>query len=103
MSLLDKLKSENPFDGSKLKLSESDILESGVCGPCWGKQEYEGKFIEYAKDQQKDILNHDKTAQKAFVQQFIEDQVTGIKLQKDKGKAVCPSCKSDYASRLIKN
>lgn len=103
MSLLDKLKSEDPFENSKLLLTKDDILNAGACGPCWGKQEYEGKFIEYAKDQQKDILNNDRTAQKAFVAKFIEEQVTGIRLQKDKNKAVCPACKSDYASRIMKH
>lgn len=100
MSLLDKIKMEDPFPNSKLELSPQDVVDAGACGICWGKQEYEGKFIDYVKDKEKDVINHDRTAQKAFVAQFIEERVTGIKLQNQNNKKVCKVCNSEYAKRL---
>jgi len=91
MSFLDFFTSK-----SKLKLKADDLLEVRVCPNCWGKQEWEGKFIDFVQDREKDILNHDRTAQKAFVQQFIEDQVTGIRLKSEGDRLVCPRCKTGY-------
>ena len=84
------------FKNSRLKLEQEDIVEAGICPNCWGKQEYEGKFIEFAKDRQKDVINMDRTAQKAFVEQFIEDRVVGIRLKKEGDRLNCPRCKTGY-------
>ena len=83
-------------ENSKLKLHPDDLVEHEVCPNCWGEQEWEGKFIQYEKDRERDIINKDRTAQKAFVQQFIEDRITGIRLKKDGDLQVCPHCKRGY-------
>ena len=43
--------------------------------------EWDGKFTEYAKDQTKSKINPDIEHQKAFIQQFVETNITGIKLK----------------------
>lgn len=41
------------FKSSKLKLSSDDIAEAGACPNCWGKQEWEGKFIAFERDRER--------------------------------------------------
>lgn len=82
------------FDFFKKK--EKTTIPDEICPNCWGRQEYEGKFIEVAKDRQIDISNHDSTATKAFVQEFVTTHLDGIRLIKDGNSFVCPSCKTRY-------
>jgi len=77
-------------------LSDNELIEAGACPNCWGKQEYDGRFIEYSKDQTKSNISHDKQGKKAFVQQFIETNVTGIRLKKDGDQQSCPMCKTKF-------
>ncbi len=79
-------------------LSDEDIVNAGACPNCWGVQEYDGQYTEFVKDQTKDNINHNKQGQKAFVQQFVETNVTGIRLKTDGDKQVCPMCKGKYKS-----
>ncbi len=84
------------FKSSKLKLTSNDIAEAGACPNCWGKQEWEGKFIAFERDRERDIINKDRQAQKAFVQQYIEERVTGIHLVAEGDLYVCPVCKKGH-------
>lgn len=77
-------------------LSDEQIIESGACPNCWGLNEYDGLYKDYVYDQTKSNINHDKQHPKAFIQQFIEDHITGIRLKKDGDKQYCPSCKTKY-------
>ena len=83
-------------DESTPNLSKEELLEAEVCPNCWGKQDYDNKFIQYTKDQVKANLNNDKTAKKAFVQQFVETNITGIRLKKDGDQLVCNSCNATH-------
>ena len=85
MSLLDFFKKKDKTE-----------TPEGVCPNCWGRQEYEGEFIEVAEDRQIDINNHDSTATRAFVQEFVTTHLDGIRLIKDGNSFTCPSCKTGY-------
>ena len=88
------------FGGSKKKgsitLNEEELVEAGACPSCWDMQEYEDQYQSYSFDATKANINHDKLHQKAFVQQFVETHVTGIRLKRDGDKLSCPSCKGKY-------
>ncbi len=77
-------------------LDHDTLVEAGVCPNCWGKQAYEGKFKDYVIDQTKSNVNKDKTQQKAFIQQFVETNVTGIKLKSEGDKVHCPACNAKF-------
>lgn len=98
MSFFDKLFSKK---NKKIELTENELVEAGACPNCWGRQEYDDQFVEYVEDQTKSNINHDKSNRKAFVQQFVETHVTGIRLKKDGDKLACPSCKGKY--KFVKN
>ncbi len=77
-------------------LSNEEILDGGACPPCWGYQEYDGKYLEKVKDRDRDAINNNPQAKKAFVEQFVQDHVKGIKLKVEGDHGVCPACKSRY-------
>ncbi len=72
--------------------TSEEIANSGVCPNCWGKQEYDGQYIDYVKDQTKSNISGDKLHQKAFIQQFVETYLTGIQLKNDGNHKVCTAC-----------
>ena len=78
------------------KKQHKEEIPEGVCPNCWGHQEYEGEYTKMAKDRQIDINNHDSTATKAFVQQFVTTHLDGIRLKKEGNTFKCPSCKTGY-------
>ena len=71
-----------------IDLAEQELLEIGVCPNCWGKQEYAGEYQEYTASHP----NPDNQSKKAFVQQFVEKNITGIKLKKDGDVLLCSKC-----------
>ena len=81
---------------NKLSLSNDELIESGVCPNCWGKQEYENHYIQFSKDHTKSNINKDKDHQKAFVQQYIETGITGIQLKREGDYMICPTCKTRH-------
>ena len=93
MGLFSKLfgKKETPQS-----FTDEELLEANVCPNCWGRQDYDGKYVDYVKDQTKSNINHDKGHQKAFVQQFVETHVTGIHLKQEGHNKVCEMCKTRY-------
>ena len=91
---------KNLFNKKKKMFSDDDLIEAGACPNCWGKQEYNDKFVEYVKDQTKSNINNDKLHLKSFVQQYIETGITGIKLKREGDYGTCPTCniKHKYSS-----
>jgi len=82
--------------GKKKSISKETLLDAEVCPNCWGTQAYDDQYFEYVEDQTKSNINHDHAHQKAFIQQFVETHVSGIKLKQEGASLQCPSCKSKF-------
>jgi len=84
--------------GKKTKgiISDVELIDAHVCPNCWGKMEYDDQYIQFEKDQTKSNVNHNKEHQKAFIQQFVETNVTGIRLKREGDKIVCQKCNTRY-------
>jgi len=80
----------------QIDLTEEEFVEANACPNCWGYQEYDDQFVEYNRDATKSNINNDKQHQKAFVQQFVETHVTGIRLKREGEKLACPTCKAKF-------
>ncbi len=83
------------------KRSESEITakewsEAKACPNCWGMQEYDQKYVEFVKDRQIDHINQTTAGRKAFIEQFVEDHITGIRLKREGDQLTCPTCKTGY-------
>jgi len=76
--------------------TDEELVDAGVCPNCWGTQEFDNQYKEFVKDQTKANINHDASNQKAFVTQFVETHVTGVKLKRDGDYQTCPKCKLKY-------
>ena len=81
---------------NQVDLTAAELVEAGACPNCWGYQEYDNQFKAYNNDSTKSNINNDKQHQKAFVQQFVETYVTGIRLQAEGEQLACPTCKTKY-------
>lgn len=77
-------------------ISNEELTEAGVCPNCWGKQEYDDKYVEYLKDQTISNVNQNKQHLKSFVQQYIETGITGIQLKREGDYLTCPKCNTKH-------
>lgn len=76
--------------------SNEELVEAAACPNCWGHQEYDGKYTEYVVDKTKSNINFDNQNKKAFINQFVETNITGIRLKKDGDTQICPSCNMKF-------
>jgi len=78
------------------ELNESTGSEApdGYCPNCWGEQEYDKNIRQLYKDKQIDINNHE--AHYAFIQDFVVNQLEGIRLKKGDGGHQCLACKRNF-------
>ena len=65
-----------------LSATTCNLENPSDCPNCWGRQEYDNTFHELLPDLTKSNINHNKLQQKAFILQFVETNVTGIRLRK---------------------
>lgn len=76
--------------------TEEELIEGDACPNCWGYSAYDGDFIEFYEDQTRSNVNKDPLHKKAFIQQFVETNISGIHLQTEGEHKVCPTCKARY-------
>lgn len=76
--------------------SNEEIIEAGACPNCWGIIKYDGEFNDYVYDQTKSNINKDKGKKKAFIQQFVENNLTGIRLKQSGKQQQCPECRTNF-------
>ena len=75
----------------------NDNRPKGICPNCWGRQQWENRFYDVARDEQIDITNNKK--REAFINDFVKKYVEGIRLHKDGPKYTrCQTCRSRFDS-----
>lgn len=67
------------------------VSPEGLCPNCWGEQEYDNMIRDMYIDKQIDVNNHDSNY--AFIQDFVVNKVSGIKLIKGNNSFECPTCR----------
>ena len=70
------------------------IIPDGVCPNCWGRQEYEGKFLDAVY--QEGVDTNSANEKKGWIQAYAEENLMGITLKDEDQMLVCPSCKLTY-------
>jgi hypothetical protein len=68
-----------------------DKVPDGLCPNCWGWQEFDHKIRKMYDDKQIDVNSH--SANYAFIQDFVVNQVNGIVLEKEENRLICPACR----------
>ena len=79
---------------SKKEKGEKPEAPEGLCPNCWGQQEWDGKYIQLAKEKQIDINNH--ATRDTFIKEFVTEHLTGIQLKKEEQYYHCPRCNMQY-------
>ena len=74
--------------------AKMELIDAGACPNCWGSQEYDNQFKEFVEDKTKANIEGDTP--KTFIQQFVETNVTGIRLKSEEDRFRCPSCEGGY-------
>ena len=90
MSLLDSLKQ---LFGIKSSTPET-VVPEGLCPNCWGKQDYDGQYLEGMRKDNIDLNN--ATAKLGWIQALALEKVEGIKLKETDDYFSCPTCKLKY-------
>lgn len=85
------------FSQKETTATKEELLAEGLCGNCWGNQEFDGKFRKLVKDRTKSNISSNMSEQKAFIEQFVEDHLTGIRLKNQGDHLTCPACKKTYS------
>jgi len=73
-----------------------DCAPEGVCPVCWGYQEYDQKIRELFKDDQIDVIHHDKKYTK--IRKFLMEHIDGIRLKKPEIRT-CPKCGTKHEKK----
>ena len=79
---------KKPQDKTKRQVPE------GLCPNCWGSQEYDSEIRKMYYDKQIDVNNNE--ANYAFIQDFVVNNISGIRLITDNNKHICPTCKNIF-------
>jgi len=66
----------------------------GLCGNCWGRQEYSGKFYDAVKHHNLNISGNDLEI--GWINDYAQKHLSTIVLHKHEGEEVCSSCKIGY-------
>ncbi len=90
------LKQQREESNNSKDYTNEELLEMGVCPNCWGRQKYDDKFVEFVKDRTKSEINKEHRHRKAFIEKFIETEISGVKLKETDHYQVCGKCKSGY-------
>ncbi len=75
------------------KGAKMEVL-STHCPNCWGRQEYEGRFLQTLSEEKIDLNNVKE--KKGWIQAYAARHFEGIKLRKTKDYFECPACKLTY-------
>ena len=81
------------FLKSERNLESSDSPE-GFCPNCWGREEYGGQFFEAVRVNVPDI--NVKDANVGWIQDYVNKNLTEIKLSSKNGELICGKCKIAY-------
>ncbi len=64
------------------------------CPNCWGRQEYEGQFLEAIRNEQIDLNNIDQ--KKGWIDAYFTRHFEGIKLRQENDALICSACELSY-------
>jgi hypothetical protein len=90
MSILDSLK--QIFGGKSS--SRETVVPEGLCPNCWGKQDYDGQYLDGMRKDNIDLNN--ATEKLGWIQALALEKVEGIKLKVTDDYLSCPTCKLTY-------
>lgn len=80
--------------------SKEELLSRDICPDCWEQMTYYNEYMTYVEDRTKTDIHGpvSDSSNKAFIEDFVQDNITGIKLKNDHHRKYCPTCKHNFMS-----
>lgn len=76
--------------------SEQELVDQDICPDCWNEMAYYNEYMTFIEDRTKADIHGPKDQKKAFIEEFVQDNITGIRLKNDHNRHYCPSCEKDF-------
>ena len=76
--------------------SKEELIENDICPYCWNDMAYYNEYMAYVEDRTKADIHGPKDQNKAFIEEYVQDNITGIQLKNDKNRHYCPNCEQEY-------
>lgn len=86
----------NRSESDKDQPSRDELVSMGVCPDCWESKSYYNQYLNYVEDRTKADIHGPKDQKKAFIEKYVQDNITGIKLRNEKNRQYCPACEKNY-------
>lgn len=81
---------------NKSIFTDHELKDHGVCPYCWNDLAYYNEYMSYVEDRTKADIHGPKDQTKAFIEKFVQENITGIRLKNDHNRQYCPNCKMDF-------
>lgn len=83
---------------NKNVFSKEELLSKDICPDCWDEMAYYNEYMTFVEDRTKTDLHgpDSDSSNKAFIEDFVQDNITGIKLKNDHNRRYCPTCEHDF-------
>lgn len=81
---------------NRVVFSDQELVEQGVCPYCWNDLAYYNEYMSYIEDRTKADIHGPKDKKKGFIEQFVQENITGIQLKNDNNRRVCPNCNREF-------
>ena len=76
--------------------TDRELIDQGICPYCWNDLAYYNEYMTYIVDRTKSDIHGPKDQTKAFIEEFVQDNITGIQLKNDQNRHYCPNCKNEF-------
>lgn len=76
--------------------TRDELIARGLCPDCWNNMAYYNEYMTFVEDRTKADIHGTKDHKKAFIEEYVQDNITGIQLKNDKNRHYCPSCEKDF-------
>ncbi len=81
---------------NRVVFSDQELIEQGVCPYCWDDMAYYNQYMSYVEDRTKADIHGPNDKTKAFIEEFVQSNITGIQLKNDGSRHICPNCGSEF-------
>ncbi|MBY5959626.1 hypothetical protein KUV50_15845 [Membranicola marinus] len=76
--------------------TKEELVAHGVCPDCWNNMAYYNEYMTFVEDRTKADIHGPDDKNKAFIEEYVQDNITGIQLKNDQKRNYCPTCEKDY-------
>lgn len=76
--------------------TEEELVAQGICPDCWNEMAYYNEYMTFVEDRTKSDIHGPKDQKKGFIEEFVQDNITGIHLKNDHNRHYCPNCEKEY-------